>query len=827
MTKSIYITILSLFIWATALAQPVRQSSPEDILSFGKEKLEEKDYINAVDFLEQSYEITEDLQTAYDIAGAYESYRDYRRAEIWYKRVFRKDKEKNFPDAQYKYARMLKAAAKYEEAQQELYAVLTTSQDESLKARVRNEILGIELALTGEEPLDINITQAGDEINSEFSEYSPSVDPDGNLYFGGYARKDAIVVDGSEEDYHAKIYMVKPKKQEETQEEEKPKRRRSRSSRSSSQKDKEGGAKALSRLINREGYHTSNVSISPDGERMYFTRAILAANNVKESIIYMSKRLDGEWAGPDPVENINGDYLATHPIEGELFGNRVLYFAADMEGGEGGFDIYYSTIGDDGSYKLPVNLGEVINTPGDEITPYYQKGILYFSSDHHAGLGGMDVFSSQWNGTNWSLPNNLGKGYNSSMDDTYFRIDDTGYEGFIVSNRPGTKAVSGKKTCCDDIYMLSKKQIIIDLMAGTVDQDNKALQGATVKLVDVTNGEGETRVQYQERDYLFSFPLEADRKYKAVASKAGFETDSVFFDTDGIVATETIQKKLTLKKEPPKKPDVDVITINETIRLRNIYYDFDDDKILPDAEKDLRVLLGLLNDYPTMVIELSSHTDAQGNDDYNQALSQRRAVSARQWLLDKGVNPERVVPKGYGEEFILNQCTEGVECTDDEHRYNRRTEFKIIAGPTEIEIKRPTNGGGGGVPASRPSDMGQVVPGGAGELPVSGPTMSFETMKVDLGTIKFGEKKTHSFSFVNTGDADLVIEHASACTCTEVDWPALAVKPGDGGKIDIVYDSTKKDEGEDPYGEQEVYVEMITNTKDRFVDLVFTITVEK
>jgi len=817
--RSLVLILCASFIWAKALAQPIKASAPEDIKAYGYEKLEEGDYVNAATFLEQAFETDQDLSVAYDAAVAYESYRDYRKAEIWYKRIFRKDQGVNHPDARFRYARMLKVQAKYDEAQQEFYQVLTTTEDEALKEKIRNELIGVELALTGEEPLDVFIKNAGGDVNSAFSEYSPSLDSEGTLYFGGYMRKDAIVLNGEEDDYHAKIYSVKLEKEEEVEEPKSTNGRRARRP-SRNKKSEESKATPLSKLINREDYHTSNVSITDDGQRMYFTRALLNSNLLDESVIYLSENIDGQWGGPDPIARVNGEYLATHPIEGELFGNRVLYFSANMEGGQGGMDLYYSTISADGSYALPVNLGEIVNTSGDEITPYYRNGILYFSSDMHPGLGAMDIFSSQWNGTEWSEPKNIGKGYNTSMDDTYFRIDDTGYEGFVVSNRPGSKAVSGKKTCCDDIYILSKKELIIDLMAGTVDQNNKALQGATIKLIDVTSGE--QKVQFQERDYLFSFPLTEEREYKAVAIRAGYESDSVYFDTKGITETQTIQKKLTLKKEKVKEPkkNVNVVSRNETIRLRNIYYDFDDDKILLDAEKDLNVLLGLLAKYPTMVIELSSHTDSQGEDAYNEKLSQRRANSARQWLLNKGVNPDRVVPKGYGERFILNQCENGVECTDEEHRYNRRTEFKMISGPEEIEISRSTtSGGGGGIPSDQGASQKPASPS-------SGPQMKFEVMEVDLGTISYGETKSYSYTFTNTGDKDLIIEHASACTCTEVDWPTLPIPAGTSKTIDIVYDSAKK-EGDEALGQQEVMVEMITNTKERFVDLTFLIMVVK
>lgn len=163
------------------------------------------------------------------------------------------------------------------------------------------------------------------------------------------------------------------------------------------------------------------------------------------------------------------------------------------------------------------------------------------------------------------------------------------------------------------------------------------------------------------------------------------------FNTTGIKRTTKIEKKLTLrlvKKAPVDGVDSIVISTNEPIRLNNIYYDFDDDKILTDAEQDLLVIVGLMQQYPDMKIELSSHTDSQGKDTYNENLSQRRADSAKKWVVGKGISPDRIVPKGYGEQVILNGCTNGVKCSDEEHRFNRRTEFKITEGPTEITIKK-------------------------------------------------------------------------------------------------------------------------------------------
>jgi len=183
----------------------------------------------------------------------------------------------------------------------------------------------------------------------------------------------------------------------------------------------------------------------------------------------------------------------------------------------------------------------------------------------------------------------------------------------------------------------------------------------------------------------FNFPLGQDRPYKIIVSRKGYDSKSLEFTTAGIFDDYTVKKKVTLEKAAP---EIQIVKINEPIRLNNIYYDYDDYRILPDAEKDLEILLGLMEKYEDMVIELSSHTDARGDTNYNQKLSQRRANAAKEFLVQNGIVDKRIKPVGYGESMILNHCKNNVECSDDDHRYNRRTEFKIIAGPTSIEIEK-------------------------------------------------------------------------------------------------------------------------------------------
>ena len=449
----------------------------------------------------------------------------------------------------------------------------------------------------------------------------------------------------------------------------------------------------LGLLINREGWHQGNVSISPDGQTMYFTRVRLESNNMAESKIFYSKKGPDGWGAAKELEGVNGEYIAKHPCEGELFGEKVLFFVANIPGGEGGFDVYYAPFKKEGLFGLPVNLGKVINTAADEATPYYTGGNLYFSTDGLPTLGGYDVFKSQWNGSVWSKPENMGLGINTSLDDIFFNAMPDGKSGYLVSNRPGPNNLRSK-TCCDDMYYWELEDIVVSLVSKTYRfrlrgenlRKNPPLEGATVQLYDITDKNPKAvQEKTNPAGNEFPFKLQVDKSYQVIVSHPNYQPDTIKFTTVGIKKSFQVEKKHTLRLK--RKPKPKVIKREEPIRLSKIYYDFDDDKILPDAEADLQFLVDLMNQYPEMRIQLLSHTDAQGNDSYNQKLSQRRAESAKKWMVEKGIAEDRIEAVGKGESVILNQCTNGVECTDDEHRFNRRTEFQITAGPTTITIE--------------------------------------------------------------------------------------------------------------------------------------------
>ena len=190
------------------------------------------------------------------------------------------------------------------------------------------------------------------------------------------------------------------------------------------------------RKVNRKEFHNTHLAVSRDGRTLYFTSVQTTGTEVTDSKILSSYNRDSGWSAADLVPTINGDWTVKHPAVGQLFGKDVLFFSSDMKGGIGGLDIFYSTINPDGSMSAPVNLGESINTPGDDITPFYFDGTLYFSTEGRPTIGGYDIFYSVWDGSNWSEAENMGLGYNSANDDMALSFGEDGMHGFLVSNRP-------------------------------------------------------------------------------------------------------------------------------------------------------------------------------------------------------------------------------------------------------------------------------------------------------------------------------------------------------------------------------------------------------
>lgn len=830
--KHILILCCTVILSGTLLqAQPVGASSLENKLKLGEEAMNSQDYYGAITQYGAAFEETEDLALVPFLAEANYQIRDYAAAERWYKRILRRDKENTFIEQRFNYARVLKMQGKYDEAMEEFQLYLDNGTDADKKKLAQLELTGAELGRSMAGSTQGVTVEALDRktVNTPVSQYSPALNPGGNiLYYASWSGKEVITVDNEDDpEKFARIFQSEI-----------------------SEKGEYGKPTPLGVEINRPGYHSANVSLSPDGRRMFFNRILLTGNVPTESKIYLSEGGDGDWKSANEVVGVNGEFLAMHPIVGELYGKEVLFFTSNMDGGQGGMDLYYATHQGEGVYGDPVNLGPSINTAGNEMTPFWFDGTLYFSSDGYPSFGGLDVFYAVWNGTNWSEPANMGKAYNTAADELSFRLYDGGYKGFFTSNRPEGKSVQGK-TCCDDIYAFTIPRQFVDLVVGTFSEaDPKAnkkrepLKGATVQLVDQSAAVGTqgTKSLTMAEGNRFDFGLEFDRAYQVIVSHPNYFPDTVAFNTTGLTESKTFEQRLYLKARPVEPEFVTVVT-DSAIVMENILYDFDDDRITAQAEIDLSTIQSLMTEYTDMKIELGSHTDSRGNDDYNRDLSQRRAESARRWLVKNGISRDRIVAQGYGETvpktvsakvagemsflkegdvlteaFILALPTE--EQREAAFQLNRRTEFKILEGPTSIQIKTTrlkkqdaTNRNSNiTVPATAtpPAATGSVQQPNPpkisklsslyGQTNLKGlPIMDFAQRTKTLGAVKKGQKREFSYTFTNRGTGNVVIDLISACDCTTTNQDELVgkvFKPGQSGTIKVVFDSTEKDASE-------------------------------
>lgn len=666
---SILFTLTVLSGWMLQ-AQPINRSTPETNLKSAKEAEENGNPYEALDLYEKVYESGKDKAIAVKIAELEYTLRDYEKAERAYSRIVTRDRKQEYTELKYWYAMSMKHNGKYAEAADMFKQYIDAGQDPALIQASKRELAGCEIAKKAKQPDNLLVSNLGKKANSPQTEASPSYSG-GELYYTSMQSKEVISPDGKDQDWYMKVYTA-------------------------AKTGKEYGAPTvLGTQINREGWQHGNVSVSPDGKTMYFTRALLAeeGQSLAESKIYYSTKGAEGWTGANEVSGVNGDYIAKHPCEGELFGEKVLFFVANMPGGKGGFDIYYAPKKTEGVFGIPVNLGEVINTVNEENSPFYRDGKLYFSSNGRPTLGGLDVFESQWNGSVWSEPKGLALGVNSSVDDMYYTQTPDGMSGYVVSNRPGPNNLKSK-TCCDDIYAWEIERVKVNLLAKTFrfkrkgEKENQPLTGCSIQVFDVTdknpaNVDSKTNTAAND----FTFELLPEKSYMAIATRDGYKPDTVSFNTVGVKKSRDVEKTMTLRVIR-KEPETRIVKTNEPIRLDNILYDYNKWDIRTDAEPDLQYLTDLLKKYPDMKIELSSHTDARGQDAYNESLSQKRAESARTWILAKGITADRIVAKGYGEKQPLNGCTNDVECTEEQHQVNRRTEFKIISGPTSITIER-------------------------------------------------------------------------------------------------------------------------------------------
>ena len=413
-------------------------------------------------------------------------------------------------------------------------------------------------------------------------------------------------------------------------------------------------------------YHDGSASFSSDFNTIYFTRTIKekAGKGDYEMPtivlkIYKSNYENGEWTEPEPFYLNNKEYSVGHPslsVDG-----KHLYFVSDMPGGIGGTDLYVCEL-KNGNWTNVRNLGIDINTEGNEMFPYVDfKNNLYFASNGRLGYGGLDLYSVESIDDQWQEAILLDPPLNTSYDDFGLSFLNE-KKGFLSSNRP-----QGKGN--DDIYAFEMKVPL--LLCGRVISDSGfVLQEASVFVWNESNQE----VLVLKTDSLGKFctKVKANTSYTILAKKMNFIDDC---------------QQINIEEESANIPDLVLpqIWVDKVFVIENIYYDLDKWFIREDAEAPLNEVVRILKEHP-IKIELSSHTDCRASHNYNERLSQRRAESAVNYIISQGIDATRITAKGYGETQLVNECEDGVNCTEEQHQMNRRTEFKIIEMEMEPKV---------------------------------------------------------------------------------------------------------------------------------------------
>lgn len=418
------------------------------------------------------------------------------------------------------------------------------------------------------------------------------------------------------------------------------------------------------------------ISFAPDGNLMYLTRARREPNSSTTVEIFTSQRSDAKWSAPVKFE-ITGDTLSAmgHPAVSP--DGQWLYFSSDMPGGSGGRDIWRINLTQKiGSLE---NLGEWINTPGNEMFPYVRTdSVLYFASDGHPGYGGLDLFRAELKPSGGWAVTNMGTPINSASDDFGITFGE-GESGFFTSNRNDARGY-------DAIYSFELPELKIMISGWVLDKDEEPVPNAVIRIV---GNDGSNQKQVARDDGSFSFPLERGVSYVMLAGAKGYLNARQEFTSD------------TAEEDAEYGVDFILASITKPVVIDNIFYDFDKATLRPESKEALDEMVQVLRDNPNVTIEMASHTDRKGTDEYNIDLSSRRAKSVIDYLISQGIAPDRLQSQGYGEsrpktitkklareyhqfnegdvlteEYILALDEENQEVAD---QINRRTEFQVLS----------------------------------------------------------------------------------------------------------------------------------------------------
>lgn len=555
---------------------------------------------------------------------------------------------------QFYYAQSLKANGKYSEALEQLNNLAENAGSDKLKRLANAQVSGLQELETLKQNKSYYRVKNLDALNTPSAEYSP-VFLNNELYFTSNRGSGKIYE--AEGKPFSNIYKVASR----------------------------GANVDLNTLaplpssINTEGINDGCVTFSPDGKIMVFAKGNTGKKKGAEDVdLYIARFRNGEWTAAQPITgsvNTPGHWESTPSFSPD---GRTLYFSSSRPGGQGGLDIYSARMDSRGRFSQVKNLGSEINTPGDEYFPHMaEDGKLYFASDGHAGFGMLDIFVvNRANGRN--VIQNLGEPVNSNADDFgifLFKPD----RGFFTSNRADGKGDDDVFTFINEDPNLKIINYYLEGIVYTPDKEGK-LQVLPNTKVSLLDNKRESMTDYVTgNDGKFLFRVYGDEDYELFGELDGYLTKRQPYTTKGKSVDPATLKELVTNITLDTIMVMDRIELNKIFVLENIYFDFDKSDITPQAATELNKLVDILKDNAAIKIEMGSHTDSVGTQDYNIQLSQRRAESTVRYLVNNGISQQRLTAKGYGETkpVARNTNPDGSDNPVGRAR-NRRTEFKIV-----------------------------------------------------------------------------------------------------------------------------------------------------
>ena len=629
-------------------------AQPEKELEKANEMYKNFSYVDAIKIYERiaqkGFVNQEMLQS---LGNAYYYNAEYKKALPWYEQLFQEGKYKVKPEYYYRYAQTLKSVGDYTQADKMMAKFVELTNANDTRAALFEENKDYQTVIKNNSGR-FQLNNAS--VNTENSEYGTAFYGDKIVFAGATdARKAKRGVSQWTGESFYDLYEAEHFDQ------------------------KLGSRKPFSSSINTQ-FNESTPVFTKDGNTMYFTRNNYVnrklgsdiENTILLKILRATKDKNGNWGDIVEVPFNSDQYNVAHPALSP--DEKYLYFASDMPGSFGNSDIFRVEILGDNQYGTPENLGNIINTAGRESFPYISKdNVLYYSSDGIPGLGGLDIFAVKFNADgSTSKPVNIGMPGNSADDDFCFVFNSDSKIGFLTSNRPGGK---GK----DDIYSFHEDKPLLfscqkNIKGIVKDAKTKAVI-ANAKVILSDKVMKEVGKDQSKTDGTFTFEKVNcnDSHYYLRGEKEKYETAEVNVT---VGKDEVVYEILLNPREVAIKKGMDLAKVFE---IKEIKFDYNKADIRSDAAVELTKIVEVMREYPKMKIDIRSHTDSRGADSYNLKLSDRRAKATLEWIVKQGIDRKRLKAKGYGETRLVNGCSNGVPCTEEEHQENRRSEFIVVA----------------------------------------------------------------------------------------------------------------------------------------------------